>query len=290
MRRGEGIGLALAALLGAAWPAAAQPRVVLRYQPDLGRLVRTLTEVRTTMTLVGFPAVPDGAAFETELRIGASQRVLALGPDGAVVAVTVDSAWGRARAGTEPWVDRAETSLAGRTAEAVLSPRFGTVGIRTSGAADAEILLLLGGGAAGLGFAFPEGPLAPGESFETGGRIRTRVRTDAATGIAVDEVVFGDLALTLDSIGIQGDDTLSYFHFRGAFAPRTAAAPGEAGDVVTSLSGAYAGRFVWSARWAAFVSGALRMRVDGRIRATGPGGADDAQATWDRVLLHSVRP
>jgi hypothetical protein len=290
MRRRDLVLVALIVLAGAARPAAAQPRVVLRYQPDLGRLVRTLTEERTTVTLEGFPAVPDGAAFETELRIGGSQRVLAVDAEGAVVAVTVDSTWGRTREGTAPWVDRADTGLSGRTAEAVLSPRFGTVGIRTAGTADADVLLLLGAGAVGLGFAFPEGPLAPGESFETGGRIRARVRTDAATGIAVDEVVFGDLALTLDSVAVPGDDTLSYFHFRGAFAPRTAAAQGEGGDVVSTLSGAYAGRLVWSVRWGGFVSGAVRMRVDGRIRITGPGGVEDAHATWDRVLLHSVRP
>jgi hypothetical protein len=290
MRRRDRVLLALAAALVVPRPAAAQQSVVLRYQPDLGSLVRTLTEVRTTTTLVGFPAVPDGAAFETELRIGASQRVLALDPDGAVVAVTVDSAWGRARAGTEPWVDRVDAGLVGPPAQAVVSPRFAIVGIRTAGAADADVLLLLGAGAVGLGFAFPQNALAPGESYETGGRVRTRVRTDPATGIAVDEVVFGDLALTLDSVSVQADDTLSHFHFRGAFAPRTAAAQGESGDVVTALSGAYAGRFVWSARWGAFVSGAVRMRVDGRIRTTGPGGAEEAQATWDRVILHSVRP
>jgi hypothetical protein len=239
---------------------------------------------------VGFPAVPDGAAFEAEARVGASQRVLSLDPDGAVVAVTVDSVWGRVRAGTEPWVDRVDTGLVGRSAQAVLSPRFGIVGIRTTGPADADVLLLLGAGAAGLGFAFPQRPLAVGESYETGGRIRTRVRTDPATGIAVDEVVFGDLALTLDSVTVTGVDTLSHFHFRGAFAPRTAAVEGEEGDVVTTLSGAYAGRLVWSTQWGAFVAGAVRMRVDGRIETTGPGGAQDAQATWDRLILHSVRP
>jgi hypothetical protein len=290
MRRSEVALLLLAFLLGAPRPGAAQQSVVLRYQPELGRLVRTLTEVRTTTTLVGFPAVPDGAVFETEARLGASQRVLALDPDGAIVSVAVDSAWGRARAGTEPWVDRADTALVGKVAEAVLSPRFGIVGIQTTGSADAEVLLLLGAGAAGLGFAFPQGALAAGESYETGGRIRTRVRTDPATGIALDEVVFGDLAITLDSVNAQGDDTLSHFHFRGAFAPRTGATEGESGDVVTSLSGAYAGRFVWSARWAAFVSGAVRMRVEGRIRITGPAGMQEAQATWDRLILHSVRP
>jgi hypothetical protein len=290
MRPRDAVLLALAIGGVAPGAAAAQQGVMLRFVPQVGRAVRTLTEVRTTTTLTGFPAVPDGATFDAEARLGASQRVVALDPDGAVVAVTVDSIWGRVRAGTEPWVDHVDTGIVGRSAEAVLSPRFGIVGIRTTGASDADVLLLLGAGAAGLGFAFPQQPLSAGESYETGGRIRTRVRTDAATGLAVDEVVFGDLALTLDSVAVVGSDTLSYFHCQGAFAPRTAAAEGESGDLVTALSGAYAGRFVWSSAWGAFVSGAVRMRVDGRIRATSAGGAQEAQATWDRLILHSVRP
>jgi hypothetical protein len=261
---------------------------MLRYQPEPGRLMRTLTEVRTTVTLVGFPAVPDGAAFEVQERVSATTRVRAHEATGAVVVVTVDSVSGQTRMGADPWVDVTDAPLTGQAAEAIVSPRFGVAGIRSSGPADANILQLLGAGVIGLGFAFPDTPLRPGESFETGGRIRARVTTDASTGLVVDEVVFGDLALLLDSVTVVGGDTLSFFQFRGALAPRSSAAEGGRGDVVTSTSGAYAGRVVWSARWSAFVSGATRLRVDGRI--TAPGVSAPMQATWDRTVIHSVRP
>jgi hypothetical protein len=56
------------------------------------------------------------------------------------------------------------------------------------------------------------------------------------------------------------------------------------------LSGAFAGRLVWSAQWGAFVSGALRVRVTGRVRVQGPAGEDTAEAIWDRTVVHRVRP
>ncbi|MDH4044824.1 MAG: hypothetical protein OEW06_10220, partial [Gemmatimonadota bacterium] len=188
------------------------------------------------------------------------------------------------------WRDRADSSFIGRPAQAILSPLFHIVGIRTSGETDGEVLQTLGAYAADLGFTFPDGPVAVGETFSTGGRLRARVRTDAATGLAVDEVVFGDLALTLDSVAGTGEAQLAYLHFQGGLTPRTAAAASEDGDVVTALSGAFAGRLVWSAQWGAFVSGALRIRVTGRVRVQRPGGQETAEATWDRTVVHRVRP
>jgi hypothetical protein len=282
------------ATAGVGWLAgsriAAQQSVVLRYRPEMGRVTRTLTEVRTTTTLTGFPAVPDGATFEDQARISATLRVAGDAPDGTVVAVTIDSISARSRMGTDPWVDRGDTLLVGRAAEAIVSPRFDVVGIRSRGPTDADVLQTMGAGVIGLGFTFPQEAVTVGEAFETGGRVRTRVTTEASTGVAVDEVVFGDLALVLDSVTVVGADTLSYFQFRGAVAPRSGAAAGEASDVVTSTSGGFAGRLVWSARWGAFVSGAVRVRVQGRITTTGPGGPVEAHATWDRLIVHSVRP
>jgi hypothetical protein len=197
-------------------PAAAQSQAILRFVPDLGRVTRTLTEVRTTTTLVGFPAVPDRAAFEEESWISVTQRVARMGEDGAVVEVTVDSIRGRVRLGGEVWTDYADTSLIGRAAQAIVSPRFGVVGIRSTGPRDGEILQALGAFAAGLDFVFPEAPVTAGETFATGGRLRARVRTDSVTGLAIDEVVFGDLSLTLDSAVQAGGEELAYLHSRGA--------------------------------------------------------------------------
>jgi hypothetical protein len=277
-------------LLLAGGPAAAQSQAVLRFVPELGRLTRTLTEVKTTTSLVGFPAVPDRAAFEEEALIGVTQRVARMVEDGAVVEVTIDSIRGRARLGGEPWVDYADSTLIGGSAQAVISPQFAVVGIRSTGPRDGEILQALGAFAAGLDLAFPEAAVTAGETFVTGGRVRARVRTDRATGIAIDEVVFGDLSLTLDSAVQAGPDHLAYLHFQGALTPRTAAVAGEGGDVVTALSGGFAGRLVWSEQWGAFVSGVVRIRVTGRIQVQTPRGRETAEAIWDRTVVHRVRP
>lgn len=287
MRRPDLAAVGLLAVL--AGPVAAQ-QAALRFVPELGRLTRTLTEVKTTTQLVGFPAVPDRAVFQEETWISATQRVVRMGDDGAVVEVTIDSIRGRARLGQEPWTDYADTTLIGTSAQAIVSPQFRVVGIRSTGPRDAEILQALGAFATGVDFAFPEAPVPVGDTFVTGGRLRTRVRTDDATGITVDEGVFGDLSLTLDSATQAGTDQLAFLHFQGALTPRTAAAASEDGDVVTALTGGFAGRLVWSEQWGAFVSAAIRIRVTGRIRVESPRGEDTAEATWDRTIVHQVRP
>lgn len=288
MRRPDRVAACLLALC--AGTAAAQTPAVLRFVPEPGRLARTLTEIRTTTTLSGFPAVPDGAAFEEETWISATQRVMRMGEDGVVVEVTIDSIRGRGRLGDEPWTDYADTTLIGAAAQAIVSAQFKVVGIRSTGPRDAEVLQALGAFVTGVDFAFPEGAVAPGDTFVTGGRLRARVRTDPATGIAIDEVVFGDLSLTLDSVSVAGAEQLAFLHFQGQLTPRSAAAAGEDGEVVTALSGAFAGRLVWSEQWGAFVSGAVRLRVTGRIQVAGPRGGDAAEAVWDRTMVHQVRP
>jgi hypothetical protein len=288
MRRPEA---AAACLLAVAAPAAgAQGPMVFRYAPEPGRVTRTLTEVRTTTTLVGFPAVPDRAAFDEESWINATQRVALVRDEGVLVEVRIDSIRGRVRMGAEPWQDAADTALIGAAAQAIVSPRFQVVGIRSSGPRDGEILQALGAFATGLEFAFPEGPVTAGDTFVTGGRLRARVRTDPESGILIDEVVFGDLSLTLDSATQAGPDRLAYLHFQGGLTPRTAASAGAGGDVVTALTGGFAGRLVWSDQWGAFVSGVVRIRVTGHIRVTGAAGVETAEATWDRTLVHQVRP
>lgn len=287
MRRPELL-LALA-LPCAAEPAAAQA-VRFVYAPQLGQLTRTVTESRTTTTLVGFPSVPDGAVVESEVAISASQRVVRFEDERVVLDVVVDSVRGRQRLDGGRWVDVAEGVLVGQVARAVVSPRFGIVGLRSSNPTDADVLQTLGAFAAGLGFSFPDTAVTVGTTFATGGRLRARVRTEAGTGLALDEVVFGDLALTLDSVAGAGPNQVSYLTLRGEFAPRVAAEGGESGDVVTTLSGAFAGRLAWSAGWGAFVSGALRLRVTGEIRFAGARGTQTARATWERTVIHHVRP
>ncbi len=281
--------LVLVALL-VARVAPAQDGVTLRFAPTPGATARLLTEIRTTTSLTGFPAVPDGATVTTETRVNATQRVLAAAEGGWLVEVVVDSVRGRRRSEGGAWVDAVDSVAVGRAARAVLSDRFEVTGIRTSGATDGEVLRLLGAGVAGLGFAFPVDPVSTGTTFASGGRLYGRAQTGPETGIVLDETAFADLSLTLDSAVADGGDELVYFHFRAPMTPRTLARESEDGNLVVTLSGGAAGRLVWSRAWNAFVGGATRLRVEGTIRAQTAAGAVDARAGWDTTILHQLRP
>jgi hypothetical protein len=264
----------------------AQTPVLLRFLPPVGQVLRTVTEVRTTTTLVGFPAVPDSAAYEEETWTSATQRVVGEQQGGLAIEVTLDSVRGRERLAGEPWTDRADSAGARPTARAVLSEQFYIVDQR----GHPQAIAVLGAFVLGGGFAFPAVAVTPGTSFPTDGRIRTRVRTDPAWGLAVDEVVSGPVSFTLDSVVGDGAETLAYLHFQESFESRTIAPASEFGDRTASYRGGFAGRLVWSPRWGGFVSAAVRLRVDGRIRAEGPRGVTEAQAIWDRTVLHRLRP
>ncbi|MDH3496273.1 MAG: hypothetical protein OER21_05890 [Gemmatimonadota bacterium] len=281
--------LVLAVLL-VARAAPAQDGVTLRYAPTPGATARLLTEIRTTTSLTGFPAVPDGATVITETRVNATQRVLDVAPGGWLVEVVVDSVRARRRSEGAAWVDAVDTGMVGRAARAVISDRFEVTGIRTTGPTDGEVLRLLGAGVAGLGFAFPVNPVPAGTTFASGGRVYARAHAGLETGIALDETAFADLSLTLDSAVAEGGDELVYFHFRAPMTPRTVGRESEDGNQVVTLSGGAAGRLVWSRAWNAFVGGATRLRVEGTIRARTPTGAVDARAGWDTTILHQLRP
>jgi len=274
-----------AALVTLAMPAHAQETVTIRYQPTVGRILETRTETHTTTTLTGFPLIPDGSRLEEEMLIGATQRVVGTAAGGLVVEVAVDSVRGRVRPAGGAWHDLAHPPLEAGVARAVVSDQFKVVGIQSQGVSDGDLLQALGGFVIGLDFAFPSDPIAVGATVATGGRVRTRVQTDSSTGLVLDQTMIGDLEITLDSVVHNPGDVLSYFEFRGEFAPRTKSGASERGGPAASYTGAFAGRFIWSAGWNAITAAAVRLRVDGRIH-----GQQNAQVTWDRTITHRLRP
>jgi hypothetical protein len=280
---------ALAVLAVGATTLHAQETVTIRYQPTTGA-VQTRTDVHTLVTLNGFPSLPDGSTLEEEVLIGATQRVIGPGTGGTVVEVAVDSVRGRTRLAGGGWHDLVRAPLDAGVARAVVSGQFKVVGIQSKGDKDADVLQALGGFVIGLGFAFPREPIAVGATVPTGGNVRVRVRTDSTTGLVLDEVMLGDLAITLDSVVHRPGDDLSYFQFRGDFPQREGTETAESGGQVPTYTGAFAGRFVWSTGWNAIVSAAVRLRVDGRIQMEGPRGQQNAQVTWDRTVIHRLRP
>jgi len=222
----------------AAAPLAAQETYTFTFAPPPGAVVRTLTELRTVTQFTGFPALPDGATMEEERRIEAWHR--AAGEENGLwlVEAAVDTAWGRRRLDQAAWRDVTDSFPLGRPAVALVSSQFAVAGFRTSGPDDGEVFRPVGAMVAGLDFAFPGQPVAVGQSFGTGGRIQLRVRAAAETGVAVDETLFGDLALTLDSVVRQDGDELAYLRLGGALTPRSVSLESEGGNRAGSFSGA----------------------------------------------------
>lgn len=289
MRRS--VRMALMMVVAGAAPLAGQDAYAFRYAPATGAAVRTLTEMRTITTFTGFPALPDGSTLEEERRVYGHHVVQAEDEGGWLVAAEIDSIRGRRRLEAEPWRDLRDSTLVGRTAVARLTSQFAVAGFRTAAPTDGEVFRPVGAMIAGLDFAFPGEPVTVGQAFPTGGRIHLRVTASPETGVAVDETVFGDLVLTLDSVVRTGVDTLAYLRFGGALTPRTTSPGGEGGAATAgSFTGSFAGRLIWSSGWDAFVAGVARVRVEGRVTARTARGRVAANAVWDATLRHQVRP
>lgn len=269
---------------------AAQQRALLRYAPDPGALVSTVTDVSTVVTVSGLPAIPDGAQFEERVRRFARQRVLDRGPNGWLVEVALDSTRAQWRPAGGAWRDGPPSSLDGSRARARINERFAVTGVESSGERDAEVLRALTGWLGGLDFTFPETPVPVGAKFETGARLAFSAEVTADSSLPLREMVVGDLALVLDSLTDRGTDTLLYFTFGGLFTPRDVRTAGEDGAVQATFTGGFAGRLIWSTGWEAFVSGAARLQVQARATATSARGAVNATIDWSTTITHRVRP
>jgi len=292
MRHKTAGGAAVAAVAAAVLAPAlrAQDAFTFTFAPAAGVVVRTLTETRTVTSFTGFPALPDGSTLEEERRIEGRHRAVGEENGMWLIEAVIDTVWSRRRLDQSAWRDVADSVPVKRPAVALVSSQFSVTGFRTANPADAEVFRPVGAMVAGLDFGFPGEGVAAGQSFPTGGRVQLRVRAAAETGVAVDETIFGDLVLTLDSIVRQDADELAYLRLGGALAPRTTSQQSEGGHTAGSFSGAFAGRLVWSRRWNAFVSGVARVRVEGRITAETPRGLVAASAVWDATVRHQVRP
>lgn len=277
-------------LVTAVVPAAAQ-QTTFRYRPPVGAPLVTLTEVRTVTTSFGLPALPDGAAFETEHRVSATQRVLQAASGAVTVEVTIDSIHARRRPLPEGvWSETAIDEGVGQAARATVDERFRVVGLTTTGDSDGRVLRMRGASFIGLGFGFPEAAVSVGETFETGATVQFDVELIPEAGLPLAETVLGDLRLTLDSVVATDVDELAFLSFRGRLHPGAPAPREQPRAAAVTFAGGFAGRLIWSAGWNAFVSGAARFQIQGQIRAETAGGATAAAAEWDVTITHRLRP
>jgi hypothetical protein len=263
MGRSARLAVAIGAVAVSACRAEAQT-VLLRFRPPVGTRVHTLWQVEVQSTLTEGAGLPVLRAEAAGMR-SISSRVLELRDDARVVRVERDSARYRWRAAAGPWVAVADTGSAAPSALLVVDDRLRVSESGTPAPAGARSELRAFAG--GLETPLPEGPVAAGDSWSADIVVPLVEPTgledepDVGRWLARADAMVARSTFTVDSLVDRGRDTLAYLVVRGTFLPATQVAAVEAAEGRSRLDGTFAGQFIWSTGWQAYVSGAVRIAL-----------------------------
>lgn len=247
-----------------AGPLAAQS-VRLVYEPIDGTSFHRLFQVHTRLevraeTLAVTETAEVGGLHQTALRGSHNEPILHLSYDSLRVLVrTAGGPW-RQGVGVEDsaWV------------QAVVDDRLAVRQMQEGGTpASGPRLLALATGVGG--YRLPGAPVRRGDRW----RSSAVVPVGDTTGGAPRPVTL-DVITTVDSVVVRARDTLAYLSLDGRVA-------GNRGADHAAYRGGLRGQLVWSSGWAAFVSGATRLRL--RVGA----GAAPAQVLMETTVRQQVR-
>lgn len=300
--RPEALWLTLAATALVPARAAAQDSLLLRYRPFPGAVVHSLVWTDVTMTItdmsgaVGEIGVADSLTLETAMRHSITERVREATEGRYVVERTLDSARLRMRALGGAWAERRTDELVRRTARIVLNSRLQAGDFQLVDRQGAPPLAVdaLRTPAGGYEFGFPEAPIVTGETWtaELIYPFNNPIELEGAASTLVQNAeLIARATVVLDSVVPRPSDTLAYLRLSGNFLPLTIPASPATGRGPTDVTGALAGRLIWSSGWNAFVSGAARAVI--MVQAA-PGGGEVGQGgtrmRFDATSRFRVRP
>jgi hypothetical protein len=266
-----------AVLLGAV-PAAAQQTIQLRYRPEVGRTVRTVSWHEIAMTIGDLPVPGDADSDTLRLDVEMLQSVTERVREGLggryVVERWIDSTRSRMRAMSGSWRDVDLDSLGVGAAHLEINERFQVqeFGL-TRGDTAGPVTEWLRNPAGTFELSFPEAAVAVGDSWST-----ELVMPLTTAGVELEEPgadvakgaeLVARVNVTLDSLVIRGVDTLAYLRARGSFLPLSVSQAAEVSEGSASIRGAFAGNLIWSTGWDAWVSGAARARFTVRVEVSG---------------------
>jgi len=257
------------AALATALPAAAQETILLRFRPAVGHSMQTLWWFDVTSTISSGRVGDDDLTMETNGVQSLTVRVIGADGDRRTLEVTRDSIRVRTRPLEGTWRAWADTGGARPRARLTVDERLRGVDFQVANA-DSLTTAQIGALRAfstGFEFTFPEQAVAVGQVWAAD----IVIPLDEPTGVEgepgvslwlsrVGEIVARS-TLTLDSLVDRGTDTLAFLQVQGTLLPTTVASAAEATEGRARLTGAVAGRLIWSTGWHAFVSGAVRLRV-----------------------------
>jgi len=237
----------------------------------------------------GVPGVIDGTVVEFTASGGITSRTIPVSGGNFGLELRYDSLRARFRVGTGTW---SEGQLAFRSPVEALftTDRRLALGAPTF-VGDATVGEKARSGTGRPHLALPENPVSVADPWQS------ELQLPFASEIPGDGAGMVMATLTapaigsLDSLVIRGADTLAYLSGHGQFHPSTVTSTLTVGGEPASaeLWGEFAGKFIWSTAWNAFVSTAIVARVHQRFEAAVGSGVEDAQVTTTVTTRVRVR-
>jgi hypothetical protein len=275
----------------------AQDTLLLRYQPRVGTVIHTVAWTDMTVT-IGQRRVdqfgPESLTIELSELESLTEVVRGPRNEGYVVEVTFDSVRARMRPDGGTWEAVTDTSARPVTGlVAVDSLRragaFSLVDASTVRLPNARRLRSL---ARRLALALPEQPVTRHAQWTTD--VVFPVNTPEAITTVIPTPALdlrGFATVAVDSIVTVPMDTLAYLRFDGVLAPPEASDGLEAALRVTELDAIFAGTYVWSTGWNAYVSGATRLQLNVTLlQGTNTGVMEGMEVGFDALYRFQVRP
>jgi hypothetical protein len=266
--------LPLVAVLCGARTADAQV-VLLRFAPNPGMQVHAVWyfEVESAIEEGGAPVLTvEGAGARS-----VTYRVVAQGPSTADVEVTADSLRFRWRPDRAPWSTAADTGGVRPTLRIRVDDRLRAQSQTLMGQLAPRKRTALLAFAGGFETPLPVEPVRPGTAWTADAVFPWVEPTgfedepDVGEWIMRAGPMIARSTFVVDSVVDRGVDTLAYVAFDGTFVPATMAPAIEAARGSARVTGAVAGKFIWSTGWRTWVSGALTYTIRMAVREGIPG-------------------
>ncbi len=300
MRR-EALWLSVFAACLAPGAGLAQDSLLLRYRPLPGAVVHLLASTDVTMAIRDVSGaateagVPDSITLETTMRQSLTERVRQAAEGRYLLERTLDSTRLRLRAMAGAWSERPMDAARGRTARVVMNSRLqmGDFQLVDGDGAPAVATNALRAGATGYELGFPDEPVAAGQSWtaEVIYPFANPIELEgAARALVANAELIARATVILDSLVARPSDTLAYLRMSGTFLPLTIPASPESGRGATDVTGALAGRLIWSTGWNAFVSGASRAVIVVQSSTGDSTGQPATRLRFDATSRFRVRP
>ncbi|MFQ6045039.1 MAG: hypothetical protein ACE5PT_01600 [Gemmatimonadales bacterium] len=214
----------------------------------------------------------DSMTVQMRMQLHLTELVIEARDGKYVVQRTIDSAMARIRAQDEGWENQDMGEAWPQSARLVVDDRLRVSDFQllTADTAARNLPDFLRSPHGGFALTLPEGPVSPGTTWRADVTFPFNLGETMGAGAGQEEgppspieraELVSQARITLDSVLVRGPDTLAYLRARGEFEPVTETRQNEMGEGTATLSGAFAGVFVWSTAWSTFVSGSSRAQL-----------------------------